>query len=141
MPGTVEAPPPRTAARERVGRALMAVAALAAAVSAVGALLEAADGADTTRVLEVWRGYGLVVFAGLFGVLALWPRQCPALWELVIVNELALAITGAVLLADDVPDAESLALGDGVLCVVLVAAYVCCRGWTASTTQLARRGR
>ncbi len=135
MPSSVEASPSRTAGRERVGRALVWLAALGAAVSAVVVLAEASGAEDSMRVLQVWRGYGLVVFAGLFCVLASWPRRCPGSWELVIVNKLALAITGAALMAQDVPDAEMLALGDGVLCVVLVAAYVCCRGRTAWTTQ------
>ncbi|MGY1745927.1 hypothetical protein [Blastococcus sp. SYSU D00695] len=135
MPGRVETSPAPSVGRERVGRALAWCAALAAGVSGLTALLGASQAADVIRVLEVWRGYGLVFFAAVFSLLALWPRSVPALWELAIVNKLALAATGALLLAEDVPDAEIVAIGDGALCVVLLAAYICCRGWTASTSR------
>ena len=134
MYGSVEVAQSQPITRELVGRALLWLTAFGAAGAAVTALVGAADADAASTVLQVWRGYGLVVFAGLFCVLAVEPRRCPGLWELVLLNKLALALTGAVLLADDVPDAALLALGDGVLCVVLAVAYVCCRGWTAWTT-------
>ena len=47
-------------------------------VSAVSALSSVVAANDSTRVVEVWRMYGLAVFAGLFVLLALRPRPGPS---------------------------------------------------------------
>jgi hypothetical protein len=87
---------------------------------------------DATKVVETWRMYGLAVFAGLFVLLAVRPRGYRWLWELVIANKVALTLTAVVYLAQGgVTAAGTIVIWDGVLSVVLVAAYACCRGWTA----------
>ena len=54
-----------------------------------------ADASGPLQVAETWRLAGLPVFAGLFVILAVEPRRTAGLWELVIVNKLALVAAGA----------------------------------------------
>ena len=51
------------------------------------------------KVLEAWRAYGLVVFAGLFILLALRPRAMRGVWELAIFDKAALTLTAALPIA------------------------------------------
>ena len=44
-------------------------------------------------MVETWRAYGLVVFAGLFALLAWNPLGHRGLWELVIAHKVALTVT------------------------------------------------
>ena len=65
--------PATAAGRARIGKALLWIAAAAAggaALTAISAVL-GADGA--TKIVETWRMCGLVVFTGLFALLALRP--------------------------------------------------------------------
>jgi hypothetical protein len=118
--------------RERYGRALLWIAvvgAVGAAAAAVSAVL-GADGA--TKIVETWRLYGLIVFAGLFALLALRPLHYRGVWELVMFNKLALTVTALAYAAHGgIAGAGSIVAWDGGLSLVLAAAYVCCRGWTA----------
>ena len=90
-------------------------------------------------VVELWRGYGLMVFAGLFAILAA-RRQSPGvLWAVVIVNKVALAVTGLALLI--VPregprpeGAADLLLWDGALSILLVVAFLYCREQRADSS-------
>ena len=122
--------PTRSSGRDLVGRGLMWLAAVAAAASAVSAVATVAGADDSTRVVESWRMYGFAVFAGLFVLLALRPRDYRGLWELVILNKAALTFTGLFFLGS-ASGAGTVVVWDGALTVVLVVAYVCCRGWTA----------
>lgn len=132
---TTPAPPPTDApraraARDRLGAALLYACAAGAVLSAVGAVGAVADAGTATRAVETWRlaGYGL--FAGLFVLLARAPRQLRGLWELTIAAKLALPLAGATFLRGST-DAGTFVVADGVLGVVLVAAYLLMAGWTA----------
>lgn len=96
-----------------------------------------ADSGPSAVVVELWRGYGFVVFAGPFTILAVVPHVIRALWVLVIANKILLAVTGLVLLAapgeQRFTGAADLVVWDGALCVLLVTAFVCCRGWPSDT--------
>lgn len=90
-------------------------------------------------VVELWRGYGLVAFSGLFAILASRRRSSGALWAVVIVNKVALAMTGFALLI--VPregprpeGAADLLLWDGALSILLVIAFLCCREQRAGSS-------
>jgi hypothetical protein len=88
----------------------------------------AAGGA--TAVVETWRLYGFVLFAGLFACLAVRPHGHRGIWELVIANKLALTVTGiAFAWHGGVTGAANVVIWDGSLTAVLVAAYVTGRGW------------
>jgi peptidoglycan/LPS O-acetylase OafA/YrhL len=131
LPPAASSPAPtRSAGRDLIGRGLMWLAAVAAAASAVSAVATVVSASDSTKVVESWRMYGFAVFAGLFVLLALRPRDYRGLWELVILNKAALTLTGLFLLRS-ATGAGTVVVWDGALTVVLVVAYICCRGWTA----------
>ncbi len=108
----------------------MAIASVAAAAAAVTSLNAAANADPDVLMLETWRGAGLAVFAGLFALLAYRPRHYAGVWELVALNKLTLTVV-ALTYGSGATDADEVALYDGILSVVLVAAYLLCRGWRA----------
>ncbi|MFC4044600.1 hypothetical protein ACFO1B_39850 [Dactylosporangium siamense] len=129
---TTSARSPRSG-RDRIARIMLwlaAVGAVGAALTAAGAVWDA-DG--STKVVETWRAYGFVVFAGLFVLLALAPRSYRGVWELVIFHKVALTMTALLYAAHgDIADTATIAGWDGTVSVLLVAAYVLSRGWTSS---------
>ena len=68
--------------RRRLASGLLAVAAISALGSAAVDIAGLATADPELKVLEAWRAYGLVVFAGLFILLALRPRTMRGVWEL-----------------------------------------------------------
>lgn len=126
-------------ARSRTGRLLMIVAALAAAVTAISSIAALSSTTVETRLLEAWRAYGLVVFAGLFVLLGLRPHAYRGVWELVVFHKTALTGTALVFAArGGATGTGTVVLADGVLTVLLLASYVLCRGWrSASRAQRA----
>src|SRR5690606_37834938 len=120
---------PVTAARVLMG--LAAVGALAAAATS----LQVVSGAGPeTLVVETWRLAGFVLFSGLFALLAYRPLHYAGVWELVILNKLVLTIA-ALTYASGANGAAEVALVDGILTGVLIAAYVLSRGWRAWSNQ------
>lgn len=118
--------------REIAGRALMWLAALGAAGAAGTALLTVLDAEGATKIVETWRMYGLVVFTGLFVLLMLRPRHYRGLWELVIASKFAMTFTAVgYAVHGGIVGAGAVIAWDGALAAVLIAAYICCRGWTA----------
>lgn len=107
-----------------MARALLVVASVGAAVAAVPAAADAFAAGGALRSALVWQAYGLLVFAGLFALLAWRPRAYRGVWELAILNKLALTVTA--LFTGDGPTL----VADGVLSALLVAAYVLARGWS-----------
>jgi hypothetical protein len=71
------------------------------------------------------------MFAGVFILLGVWPRRLPGLWELTIVNKVGLTVVEALLIRNDAAGAQSAAIADAILSVLLVAAYLLSRGYTA----------
>jgi hypothetical protein len=123
----------RTGTVDAVGRWLLRVAAVTAVVAAVASLSSVRQAGTQTVVVEVWRLYGLVAFAGLFLILSARPRGNRVLWAVTLGSKALLAMTGIALLlhtpGNAIPGAGDLALSDGMLALVLVAAFWCCRGW------------
>lgn len=112
---------------DRLGRLLMAVNVLLAAGAFAGGVLALADMEDGRLVVEGWRTFGYLAFAGFWAMMALAPRRVPAVWELVLLQKtlmtiLAFATIGA-------PEARTTALIDSWLVVSTAFAYVVCRGW------------
>lgn len=125
-----------SATRRRVVRVLMAVAAASAMAAAGSTIPVVADAGASVLMVETWRLYGFLTFAGLFALLGWRPLRYPGLWEIVIVNKLLLTVTaGGYALGlvgpGDVDGAAAAFVWDGGLTVVLLAAYVTCRGWRA----------
>jgi hypothetical protein len=121
----------RRTARDRSAFVLTIVCALGAlyaCASSIGAV--AAAGPETQQV-EVWRTLGFAMFAGMFVLLAIWPRRFPGLWELAIADKAALTVAEVLLIQNNAVNAQSTAIADGILTVFLLAAYILSRGYTS----------
>lgn len=83
-----------------------------------------------TQLMEIWRLAGFVSSAVFSRCSPTGPLHYAGAWELVIVNKLALTIV-ALTYASDADGARAVAVVDGILTGVLLAAYVHSRGWRA----------
>ncbi|MFG1653388.1 hypothetical protein ACGFIE_26000 [Micromonospora sp. NPDC049275] len=115
--------------RDLAGRGLAALAALATVVAFVNGILLTINASDDRLFIEGWRVSSFGIFAALFALLAVRPRQAAGVWEIVLVGKAALVVFGA--LIGDVPEARLSAVVDFGLVAVVAAAYVLCRGWLA----------
>ncbi|MFF2082299.1 hypothetical protein ACFVVM_00895 [Nocardia sp. NPDC058176] len=121
---------PTSTRRETAAKVLLWLAAAGAAVAALSSIPAVLDAGSATKIVETWRGYGFVVFAGLFALLALRPHGYRGVWELVIFHKVALTLTAVVFAVQGgVDDTATVIVGDGILSVLLVLAYVLARGW------------
>lgn len=120
-----------TRRRDRVAMILMIIAAIGAFFAFIGAVGAASAAGPETRIVETWRMLGFVVFSGLFLLLAFRPRLLPGVWELAIFHKAGMAIAGMLMISQGAVDAASVAVADGTLAVVLVAAYLLARGYSA----------
>jgi hypothetical protein len=117
--------------REAIARWLLWIAAAGAAASAAASVSIIWQAGGATTVVETWRAYGYLVFAGLFVLLALRPHGYRGVWELVIANKLALTATALAFAArGGIAGTGTIITGDGGLSVLLIAAYLTCRGWS-----------
>ncbi len=107
----------------------MLLAALGALFAFVGAFGAAKTAQPATMVVETWRMYGFVVFAGLFVLLALFPRHYPGVWELVIFHKVAMSATAATLTGGGAADASLVAAADGVVAAMVIVAYFLAKGY------------
>ncbi|MEU8421464.1 hypothetical protein AB0C15_11370 [Micromonospora sp. NPDC048835] len=112
-----------------VGRGLAAVASLATGVAFLNGVLLTINASDDRLFIEGWRVSSFGIFAALFALLAVRPRQSAGVWEVVLVGKTALVVFGA--LIGDVPEARLSAVIDLGLVAVVATAYVLCRGWLA----------
>jgi peptidoglycan/LPS O-acetylase OafA/YrhL len=117
--------------RDTVGAVLLSICAVGAILAAASAVGTVADADPATKAVETWRLVGYAFFAGVFVLLALAPRQLRGLWELTIVAKLVLPLAGATFLRGST-DADTFVVADGIVTVLLVAAYVLVSGWTAA---------
>lgn len=79
-------------------------------------------------VVEAWRTYGFLVFAGLFVLLAVRPRHYAGAWELVIFHKGATSVTAA-LVGGRAAAASTAAVVDGVLATMTMVAYFLAKGY------------
>ena len=116
--------------KDRIGRVLMGVVVL----MTIGAFVDGLQRmgvANSERIwIETWRTFGYVVFVGLFALLALRPRNMPALWELVMGHKFAVSMYG-LWLGGEILDASIATKIDLVLVALIASAWVLCRGWMA----------
>ncbi|MGA8116890.1 MAG: hypothetical protein WCA46_24915 [Actinocatenispora sp.] len=123
---------PVSARRLLAGRALAGLAAGSAFVAALGTLADVAHAGPDTRLAQTWWLYGLLVFAALFVLLAVFPLRMRGLWEIVLLNKLALTVTATgYLVTGGATGSGTVAASDGALLVILLAAYLCVGGWRA----------
>ena len=117
--------------REMVGRALMWLAVLGAAGAAGTALLAVLDAEGATKIVETAHVRPGRLHRPVL-LLLLRPRYYRGVWELVIASKLAMTFTAVGYAAHGGIAGTGAIIGwDGGLAAVLIAAYICCRGWTA----------
>jgi len=116
--------------RMTTARVLLGVAAAGAFISFVLQVGPTMDAGPATQAVEAWRMVGLAAFAGFFALLAWRPLAYPGVFEIAIVSKAALAVLGLTLLASADHGSEYVVF-DGMLTVVLLAAYLLADGWTA----------
>lgn len=113
--------------QDRLGRALMFLAAIGAVSAFVSALDVVRAAPPATVWVETWRMYGYLVFAAMFLLLGVRPRRSAGVWEIAFMHKAALAATAPALW--DAPEVAVAASVDGALALMLVIAYACTRGW------------
>ncbi|SCE68812.1 hypothetical protein GA0074695_0318 [Micromonospora viridifaciens] len=114
--------------RLRLARILLIIATVSAVGAAVTQIQVVFDAGGATKVVETWRLYGFVVFAGLFALLAVRPLGNLTVWLLVIMNKLALTVTGLAYQAHGgIADTGPIITWDGGLTVLLLAAFAVSR--------------
>ncbi|MEU1684226.1 hypothetical protein [Micromonospora sp. NPDC005707] len=132
---TVETRPATTdggGVRDRIGRLLLWLAAVGALAAALGAYGAVTDAEPAVKVVETWRAYGFVVFAGLFALLAVRPQGHRGVWALVIFHKVAMTVTALAYSRNSaIEGTGTILVFDGALSVLLVLALVLCRGWVA----------
>jgi hypothetical protein len=117
--------PPRGA--DLVGRALLALCALSTAAAFADGVTRVAAAPAEWALTEFWRTAAYLVFAGMWALLAVWPRSQRGMWELIVLHKVL--VTMQALLVLDLPGAARTAWVDGVLVAATVSAWVLCRGW------------
>jgi len=121
--------------QDRIATGLMLLSAFAAVYSFVTGISAALAADSTTQQVEWWRVLGFAMFAGFFVLLAFWPRRYPGLWELVIVDKAALTVVELLLIQNNAANASAAAVADGILTVILIAAYLLSKGYTSWRTR------
>ena len=116
--------------RDRIATVLMTLAGLAAVYAFMAPLLTMTSYPPSTVMVELWREFGYLVFAGLFFMLAANPRLYPGVWEVSMFHKAALAVSGLILLGV-ATDAGATAIFDGTLLAVLIICYLLTRGYSA----------
>ncbi|WP_247003432.1 hypothetical protein [Halosolutus gelatinilyticus] len=114
--------------RRSAATGILVLAALGALYAFVAAIPTVRAASPETVVVESWRLFGFLVFAGLFLLLAYRPDQYPGVWELVIFHKAALAVYLAGFGTDAV-DGPAVAATDGALAIALVVAYLLVEGY------------
>lgn len=117
-----------------VARVLMVLAAALALAAAVTSFQVVREARPETLIVEILRFAGYIRFSDLFALLAYRPLHYAGVWEMVILNKLVLTLA-ALTYASGADGAGEVALVDGILTGVLIAAYVLSRGWRAWSNQ------
>lgn len=112
--------------RRKTARVILVVAALGAIFAFVIGLSSIRSVSPDVFVTKSWRLFGLLVFAGLFLLLAYRPRQYPGVWELVIFHKAVTAVFVGVFAS---VGATTTVIADSVLAAALFAAYLLVRGY------------
>ncbi|MGJ9372505.1 hypothetical protein [Nesterenkonia sp. CF4.4] len=120
-----------TASRRRAtGRTLLIVSALGAAGFAGWSLAQLQLSTPETFLSDAWHAFGLIVFAGLFALVAWRPRAYPGLMELTIVHSIGMFVLAFT--NQDAAGATATMILHGLLALALLIAYVvlgCIKAW------------
>ena len=125
---------PRTPTRDRIAKTLMLLLALSTVGAFANGVLAFPAVPPEQMIVELWRTLAYLVFAGLFTLLALFPRRMPGVWELVFFQKAAVALLLAFVIkaghgaaGTDTP--MTIIAVDGTLAAVTLVSYVLARGW------------
>lgn len=110
-----------------LGRMLMALCCLGAIGAFYTSISAVRMAGDLTVWIETWRMFGFLVFAGMFALLAWRPRCSAGIWELAFFHKAAMGISSFFL--STAQEAFASGVIDLVLTILIVAAYICTRGW------------
>ena len=119
--------------RDRIALALLLLSAAGALIAFLSSIGPALAASSDTQVVEIWRAYGYLVFAGLFVLLAFWPRRFPGVWELAIFHKVALTIS-ALTIISGAAGAGTIIVADGLVGIFLIVSYMLSRGYSAWAT-------
>ncbi|MFY1687472.1 hypothetical protein [Plantactinospora sp. WMMB782] len=119
---------------DRTGRILLAICSIATFGALAQGIQQMIDSSDEQLMTEAWRTLAYVVFAGLWAMLAVWPRGQRGVWELVLFHKIAITVFALAVI--DVPTAKQHVVIDGSLVVATAAAYFLCRGWYSWRRQV-----
>jgi hypothetical protein len=125
--------------RDRIALALMLVTALGAFFGFVASFGTVSQARAATHQVEAWRMIGFLMFSAVFVLLGVWPRRYPLLWELTILNKLAITVIQLLVIPRAVNALTDGAI-DAVVTALLLVAYGLARGYEP-TLQLLRGGR
>lgn len=122
------------ATQDKVACYLMFALAVATIGAFANALFEFGTLSPDRLVVGTWQMLGFVVFAGLFALLAIWPRRMPGLWELVLFHKIAVTLINAGLIGTATgpmpsDDPLSVVIVDGALVAMTLLCYLLSRGW------------
>ncbi|MBE1514773.1 hypothetical protein [Nesterenkonia halotolerans] len=129
-----------TSRRRATGRTLLIVSALGTAGFAGWSMAQLQQSGPETFLAEAWHAFGLVVFAGLFALVAWRPRAYPGLMELTILHS-----AGMFVLAFSNQDAAGSTANmvlHGLLTLALLIAYVmlgCIKAWGRQSAPAPRK--
>jgi hypothetical protein len=115
--------------QDRLGRRLMWLAALGAFAAFISGVSAVNSATPETVWVETWRMFGFLVFAGMFVLLALRPRNSAGVWELAFFHKAAMSISA--LFLSGAEEAAMAGTIDAVLAVLIAMAYILTRGWMA----------
>ena len=126
---------PITSRRDLVGRILFGLLSVSTLVPFVSYIPIASAAGPDTNYMQWWRDLAFLVFAAIFALLALRPRSTPLMFEIVLVQKAGISIIG--FFHATYAEALGHAIVDGLLVLVMVPAWVLCRGWLSWTKDVA----
>jgi hypothetical protein len=110
-----------------LGRSLTALAALGALFAFISGFSSAHMVSPDRLWVELWRLVGFLLFAAIFVLLTLRPRRSAGLWELGFFHKASMAVIS--LFIPTAAEASMAGMIDGILAMMLLAAYFLTRGW------------
>ncbi|WP_420119437.1 hypothetical protein [Micromonospora sp.] len=96
--------------QDRTGRILMALTAAVTLVPFVDGISRINAATGDQVLMEFWRTFAYIVFAGMWALLAVAPRQQRGMWELLLFHKIAVSIQAAFVI--DVPNAGRTLIAD-----------------------------
>jgi len=129
---------PIASRRDLVGRILFAVLSLSTLGAFVDGIRLASSAGPDTFFMQWWRTLAYLVFAAIFALLALRPRSTPGMWEIVLIQKVTITIIGYLNIhAAEAPRDSTV---DLYLVILMVPAWILCRGWLGWKKERAVQG-